>query len=472
MKKLAFVLMVIFAVACKQEKTNVILFVADDLGWMDTGFMGSTIYETPHIDQLAAEGMVYTQAYAGAANCAPSRACLMSGQNSPRHGIYTVGSSERGHEKTRKLIPVSNITVLDDSFITLAEELHDAGYVTATMGKWHLNEDPRTQGFDINYAGGIWGHPAGYFAPFKYPKIEAEEGEHLTDLITAEAIQFIESHKDDPFFLYLPFYAVHTPIQGKQHLIKHYEAKGGNALQNNATYGAMISTMDSCIGSVLSSLDRHNLRDHTLVIFTSDNGGVYQISRQDPLRGGKGSYYEGGIRVPLVFNWPQQIKPGSVSLSRVNNLDFYPTILDVLGIEARNPLLDGRSLKEELLGQDTVPNKPLFYHFPIYLEANKASALSGRDSLFRTRPGAVIIDGDWKLHWYFEDQGLELYHLGNDLSERVNLAAINPEKRNQLLKQLKDWIAITEAPIPDQINLAYDSIFERERIQKWTLSGK
>jgi len=453
--------------ACTTPKPNVILILADDLGWKDVGFMGSQYYETPNLDQLASSGIVFTRAYAGAANCAPSRACLMSGQNTPRHGIYTVNQSDRGNKKTRRLVPTPNTTVLADQFITLGEELEAAGYRTASMGKWHLNEDPRTQGFTVNVAGGKWGHPAGYFAPFAYPDIEAKDGEHLTDLLTQHAIGFIQENRDNPFFLYLPYYAVHTPIQGKPHLIDYYTAKGGDELQHNPVYAAMVATMDSCIGEIVNELDVLNLREKTLILFSSDNGGLYQISRQDPLRGGKGAYYEGGIRVPLVVNWPAEFEPKIHTSNAISNLDFYPTLLDLLGLEPLNNQLDGRSFESVLSGSGDLEQRPIFFHFPIYLEANKSCAPSGRDPLFRTRPGAVVIDGEWKLHWYFEDRAYELYNLKEDIGETKNVANVFPDQLQALQEKLKQWIEDTEAPIPHMKNLDYDAEFEAEKISKW-----
>ncbi|MCD6346823.1 MAG: sulfatase, partial [Bacteroidales bacterium] len=388
--------------------------------------------------------------------------------------IYTVGTSKRGNKKTRRLVPTPNNTVLGDEFITLAEELKKAGYVTASMGKWHVSDSPLTQGFDVNYAGGKWGHPAGYFAPFKYPTIKAKDGDNLTDLLSSKAIEFIRDNQSHPFFLYLPYYAVHSPLQGKKHLVEKFREKGGNELQHNAIYAAMIATMDSCVGEIIREVDKLKLRDKTLIFFTSDNGGVYNVSRQDPLRGGKGTYYEGGIRVPLIASWPGEIEPGVNTQTQVVNMDYYPTLLDFLNLEPMNTLLDGVSFKNALIGTNgdpegdnsSIESRPLFFHFPIYLEANRGSAASGRDPVFRTRPGSVIRYGDWKLHWYFEDNGLELYNLATDLGERTNLAEKNPEKTQELLKMLKKWIKETGAPVPVELNVDYDSTFEQNVINK------
>jgi len=314
-----------------QRSPNVVLIVADDLGWRDVGFMGSDYYETPNLDRLAGEGMVYTQAYASAANCAPSRASLMTGRYTPAHGIYTVSPSERGDPRTRRIIPARNTDSLAHEFYTLAEALRDRGYATVNIGKWHLGKDPRTQGMDVNVGGSYWGHPGSYFAPYQRPDLKAPEGEYLTDRLTSEALAFMREHRNQPFFLYLPFYAVHTPIEAKPVLEEKYRKKGGVDCQSNAAYAAMVDNLDRNIGLLMKQLEDLELEEHTLVIFTSDNGGIRRISCQDPLRAGKGSYYEGGIRVPLLFCWPGKIEAGTRCNQAVINLDFYPTLMDISG---------------------------------------------------------------------------------------------------------------------------------------------
>ncbi|SVE04959.1 uncharacterized protein METZ01_LOCUS457813, partial [marine metagenome] len=244
------------------RKPNVVFFFIDDLGWTDLSFMGSKYYESPHVDKLAKDGMVFMNAYANAPNCAPSRACLMSGKYTPRHGVYTVAGSARGSAKHRKLIPIKNTTVLADEFVTVVEVLQAGGYVTATMGKWHLGKDPTTQGFDVNVAGREWGSPSGggYHSPYKYPNlVNPERGEYLTDRLGSEACKFIETNKDKPFFLYLTHYAVHTPIQAKQELKDKYEKKKPAGDHKNAAYAAMIQSMDESVGAVLATLERLEL---------------------------------------------------------------------------------------------------------------------------------------------------------------------------------------------------------------------
>ncbi|MDN5217417.1 sulfatase [Fulvivirgaceae bacterium BMA12] len=451
--------------SCEQSsptdiKPNVIFINVDDLGWMDAVFQGSNYYETPNIDRLAKEGMVFTQGYAGAANCAPSRACLISGQNTPRHGIYTVGSSERGKAGDRKIIPTPNNEVLPDSVLTMAEMFKMAGYTTGTFGKWHLGDDPMTQGFDVNIGGSHRGNPGknGYFSPYNVDHLEdGPDGEHLTDRLTDEALDFISRNQKNPFFLYLPYYAVHTPILGKQELIDKYKNKKSTEGQSNPVYAAMVETVDDNVGRILTGLETLGLADNTVVIFTSDNGGIRAISSQHPLRAGKGSYYEGGIRVPYIIKWPGTATAGTRSDYPIVNLDFFPTFREMLQIDLQKKLVDGISLMPLLQGQKP-SQRPLFWHFPIYLQAYSQEKDDGRDPLFRTRPGSVIRLGDWKLHQYFEDGAVELYNLKDDLGERNNLVKERPQKTKELLNLLEQWREEVNATVPDELNPAYNPI--------------
>jgi arylsulfatase A-like enzyme len=472
--QLLFLLLLPLLIACnnnnneEQEKVklpNVLFINIDDLGWKDLGYMGNDYHETPNIDKLASEGMIFTNGYAGAANCAPSRACLMSGQTTSRHKIFTVGNSDRGNAKTRKIIPTPNNTILSESTITLAEMFKMAGYKTATMGKWHLGEDAKTQGFDLNVAGSHNGSPGkgGYFSPYhlKYLK-EGPEGEHLADRLTAEAINFLKTNKDSTFFLYLPYYSVHTPLMAKEGLKEKYKIKKGADAEKNETYAAMVETVDNNIGRLLKSLDEQGLSKNTMVVFTSDNGGIRAVSRQEPLRAGKGSYYEGGIRVPYIVRWPGVVEAGAKNATPIVNMDFFPTFMEIAGVQLPNKILDGKNLLPLLKGGE-LDSRPLMFHFPIYLQAYSRKLDHGRDSLFRTRPGSIIIDGDWKLHQYFEDGGLELYNLKNDLGERNNLAQTNPEKSEELLEYLDNWRKEINAPIPTELNPEFDPSFVPKR---------
>lgn len=472
-KLLFFALSVLFAAACvptvtEVEKPNVVFILADDLGWADLGVMGSSYYETPHLDALTAEGMLFRQAYAGAANCAPSRACLLSGYNTPRHGIYTVGNSDRGDARTRQLVPTPNHETLADSIYTLAELFRDQGYATGMMGKWHLGDDPTTQGFQTNVGGSHRGNPGseGYFSPYRIDFIEdGPAGEYLTDRLTDEAIAFVHDHQDTPFFLYLPFYTVHTPLMGKDSLVQKFAQKSDTPGQQNAEYAAMIASLDANVGRLLAELDKSGLRENTLVVFTSDNGGIRAISRQDPLRAGKGSYYEGGIRVPIIVRWPGHIAPGSQCNTPVTNLDFYSTLQRIIGSDNGILTGDGTDISPLFAGQ-TIPTRPLFWHFPVYLQAYDPLHDGGRDPLFRTRPGSVVRQGVWKLHEYFEDGALELYHLEEDPGETRNLALVQPEKAQELHRRLIQWRTDTHAPVPVTRNPAYDAGYEQQALNE------
>ena len=373
---LAFFALVTSAFAAKP---NVVFFYIDDMGWTDVGYMYDHLgrkqrfYETPNIDRLAEQGMMFTDAYANAPNCAPSRACLMSGQYGPRHGIYTVGDPRRGNHKFRKLEPITNKTVLDDRFITIAEALKSNGYVTATMGKWHLGADPCSQGFDVNIAGKTWGSPSGggYHSPLNYPNLVVKgKGVYLTDALTEKAVEFIEDNKDKPFFLYLTHYAVHTPIQGKQQLVQKYKAKKTTAHHKNAAYAAMIESVDDSVGAVLAKLDALKLADNTIVLFFSDNGGFMGATSNHPLRGAKGMLYEGGIREPLIAKWPGVTEPGSICSEPVIGIDIYPTLLEATKTKRpRDYALDGISLVPLWRDAKAKLDRPsIFWHFPCFLQ--------------------------------------------------------------------------------------------------------
>lgn len=458
---LVFVLFLTLRLKATTEKPNIIFILIDDLGWKDVSYMGSDFYETPNIDKLAAQGVVFTNAYAPAANSAPSRACMLSGQYTPRHGIYTVGSSERGASHTRKLIPTPNNNHLADSVVTIADMLKTADYKTVSIGKWHVSDDPCTQGFDINIGGSHAGHPKSYFSPYKNPNLkDGPKGEYLTDRLTSEATDFIRenSSKDNnsPFFLYLPYFTVHTPLQGKEELIEKYKKKKGVPGQQNPVYAAMVESADTNIGRILETLEQKRITDNTLVIFFSDNGGIAATSSQKPLRAGKGSYYEGGIREPLVMRWPNKFPQGKVIDEPILGIDFYPTILEAANIKKDNHhLLDGVSLISHITENKALEREALFWHFPIYLEAYSPKLDESRDPLFRTRPGSVIRKGKWKLHEYFENGDLELYNLESDLGEQHNLAEEMPEKAKELHLMLKQWRKDTGAPVPNQLNPDY-----------------
>ncbi len=451
----------------QDQRPNVVFLHIDDLGWTDLGYMGSDYYETPNIDQLSEEGLIFTNAYAGAANSAPSRANLLTGMNSPRHGIYTVNSPDRGHPKTRQLIASANADSIMHDDVTLGHLFRKNGYKTCAIGKWHLSSSPVHNGFHINIGGDNRGNPGrdGYFAPYNIANIEqGPEGEYLTDRLTDEAIQFIEENRESPFFLYMSYYTVHTPLQGKEHVVEKYRQKEGTDVHNNPVYAAMIESMDENVGRILTRLDDFGLTDNTLIVYLSDNGGIRSISRQDPLRAGKGSYYEGGIRVPMILKWSSHIRPG-ITDEPVTNLDFFPTFMSVLGVEMGQKVLDGDDLTPLFTG-GTLEKRPLFWHFPIYLQRYAGEEDQGRDPLFRTRPGSVMRYGKWKLHEYFEDGAIELYNLASDPGETNNLVDTYPEKTGELVQMLTHWREETNAPVPTERNPEYDARFEKMQIER------
>jgi len=436
---------------------NILYINADDLGVMDVGY-ASPRYHTPNIDRFRAEGMLFSEGYAPAANCAPSRACVMSGQTGPRHGVYTVASSERGKAKDRKLIPIKNTSHLALDNTTIAGALQAGGYKTIHLGKWHVGKDPLKQGFDVNIGGDQSGTPrGGYFTPFKGGSMKGynadyPEGTHRVDIFADQAIKFLRENRDHPFFMHMAYYSVHTKLELVPEFKELYEGK-----DVDLKYATMITKMDEGIGKILDELERLGLAKNTLVVFSSDNGGICEISRQTPYRAGKGSYFEGGIRVPLVMRWPGHITPGSTCKVPVSGIDFFPTFLDVTGVPLpAGKKLDGTSLVPLMSGKGAFPERTLFWHFPIYLQSYGGKADDSHDPLFRTRPGSALRQGKWKLHEYFENGTVELYDLDADMGERSNVADKYPEKAQELLALLKKWREDTGAPVPTELNPEYD----------------
>ncbi len=444
--------------SCHQQsgRPNFVFFLIDDLGWKDVGYMGSEFYETPNIDRLARQSMIFTNAYANAPNCAPTRACLLSGQYSPRHGVYTVNSSARGEAPLRKLIPVANSKTLDPQIITFAELLNRAGYTCASIGKWHLGKDPqhgpRAQGFDLNIGGNRSGHPKSYFSPYDNPELpDGPAGEYLTDRLTDEAISFIEQNHNNPFFLYFPHYGVHLPLQAKEELVEKYKQKPAAVTHHNPRYAAMIESVDQSVGRILNKLDSAHLSQNTVVIFYSDNGGHGAVTSMAPLRGSKGMLYEGGIRVPATVRWPNKIPAGSICDEPVISVDFFPTIMDMANIKCETiPPLDGKSLLPLLTAtKQTLNRKALYWHFPAYLQSYLG------DRTWRTTPVSVIRKGDWKLLEFFEDNQLELYHLKKDIGEQNNLVNKAPNRAQSLHCDLIRWREKLNAPVPTNPNPLY-----------------
>lgn len=454
------------------SRPNVLFIYLDDFGWKDAGFMGSDFYETPVLDRLASQGMVFTNAYSGAANCAPARACLLSGQYSPRHRIFNVGTGPRGKKEYRRLLHIPGTSTLDPEIKTWAQVIQDSGYRTGTIGKWHLSNNPKSYGFDFNFAGSHPGSPPkGYYPPFNNPDLKnAPPGEYLTDRLSDEAVKFIRREQDQPWFLYLPHFAVHTPLHARKDLVAKYEQKQPGDLHHHVTMATMIQAVDEGVGKIVDVLEELNLTQKTIIVFSSDNGGLASATDMAPLRGYKGTYYEGGIREPFFVKWPGVVKPGTQSEEPITGVDFYPTFCEMLGVKPPvGQPADGVSLVPLLKGEvKSLGSRPLFWHFPAYLQAGRAAeSKESRDPLFRTRPCSIIRLGDWKLHQYFEDGGIELYNLKNDPGEATNLSKSHPDKKRELLSQLQKWQQEINAPIPDQPNPDFDLKVEQRALRSF-----
>jgi arylsulfatase A-like enzyme len=470
-----FCVVVATTTAVAAEKPNILFIFLDDFGWKDTSYMGSDFYETPHLDKLAAEGMIFTDAYSCAANCAPARACLLSGQYTPRHQIYNVGTGPRGNAKHRKLLHIAGTDTLDPRITTWAHQLQEAGYTTATMGKWHLSNDPLPYGFDVNIGGThSGGPPRGYYPPHgKAPGLQdAPRGEYVTDRLSDEAIKFIRANKDKPWALYLTHFAVHTPLNAKKELVEKYEAKKKGKLHDHVAMATMIQAVDDGVGRIQAALEELDLTDNTVVIFFSDNGGYGPATDMTPLKGYKGTYYEGGIREPFFVKWPGVVKPGTKSAEPIIGVDLYPTLCEIAGANLpQDQPVDGVSLLPLLRDEkETFGDRPLYWHFPAYLQSY-AVWNEQRDPLFRSRPCSIIRVGDWKLHQYFEDDGLELYNLRDDIGETTNLAVQEPKTTQQLLAQLESWRAKVKAPVPTKPNPSYDAQDEARAIAAKSAKG-
>ncbi|MCH6255114.1 sulfatase [Puniceicoccaceae bacterium K14] len=454
-------------------KPNILFILLDDFGWRDAGFMGSDFYETPVIDQLASESVVFTNAYAAAANCAPSRASLLSGQYSPRHEIYNVGTKPRGSAACRRLEHISGKEFLDAESDTWANVAQKAGYVTGMIGKWHLSEDPLDYGFSFNLGGDHRGSPPeGYYSPHvDAPGLgEAPEGEYITDRLNDEALKFIERNKGKSWLLYLSHFAVHTPLDAKKELLDKYREKTPGELHSHVNMATMVECLDQGIGRILDGISRLGLDENTIIIFSSDNGGFGPATDMYPLRGYKGTYYEGGIRVPLVVKWPGVGRSGIRVDNPVTGVDLYPTLCDMMRHDLpADQVIDGRSLRPLLEGSEVERvEQPLFWHFPAYLQSYSGVFDEQRDPLFRSRPCSIVRLGDWKLHYYYEDQEMLLFNLKMDIGENENVAGTFPGKASKLKRLLDDWISVTEAAVPVAKNPLFDAEAERLAIEKFT----
>jgi len=439
------------------QRWNVIFVLIDDLGATDFNCTGSRFYETPHIDQLAAQGMRFTQGYAACTVCSPTRAAIMTGKYPARLHIT---DWIKGHNRPKAKLRIPDWTMyLPLEEVTIAERLHSAGYATAHVGKWHLGDPPyypEHQGFDLNIGGTHLGSPGSYFWPYgkennRVPLEGGQEGEYLTDRLTDEAIRFIEQHKDRPFFLYFAHYAVHTPLQAKPDLIAHYEKKLADALakgddlsgQQCPVYAAMIHSLDENIGRLMECLERLRIADRTVVFLTSDNGGLVlpacqkrPVTHNIGLRAGKGSAYEGGVRVPWIVRWPGVVAPGSLCDEPVISIDAYPTILEITGVaDAEGHTSDGISIVPLLRQEGNFPKRAIYWHYPHYHPGGAT-------------PYSAVRDGDWKLIEFFEDNHVELYNLKDDPEESQDLASRLPEKAESLRTKLHRWREEINAQLP------------------------
>ena len=483
MQKLKMLLIILLAgfvgISCqsaqqkKKKQPNVILIVADDLGWMDLGYSGSRFYETPNIDAMAASGMIFTDAYAASPVCSPTRSSIMCGKTPARTGNTDwFGAPQPGTDfpawmghKNRQMDPAAYKAYMPLEEITIAEALKAHGYKTFIAGKWHLGHDEKYwsehQGFEINKGAFSMGHPPvndkadGYFSPYGNPRLnDGPKGEYLPYRLVDETRTFIKENKDKPFFVYYPLYLVHTPLQAKEKLIAKYQQKRDSlrltdkfiefgdrklrTIQSNVAYAAMIEAMDRVIGKVAKEIKESGIEDNTIIIFTADNGGLSTNSAPTsnlPLKGGKGWMYEGGIRVPMLIVWPGNTKANSQCSEPVITTDFYQTIVEMTGISKPRQLDDGKSLVPLLKQEKGFERKALFWHYPHYSPQG-------------AKPASAIRSGDWKLIRNYETDQVELYNLKDDLGETKNLSKKKRKMKQRLENKLEEWLKEVDASMP------------------------
>lgn len=478
-----------------EQKPNVLFIMIDDYGWADVGYNGSKFYETPNIDRLASEGMVFTNGYAPAPISSPTRVSVLTGKYPARNGItdwipgYQYGLNEKQLSKYKMIAPEMPLNMPLEEVI-IPEAMKENGYSTYHIGKWHCAEDslyyPQYQGYDVNIGGWLKGSPNGikrsqggkgaYFSPYRNPYLpDGPDGEYLTDRLGDEAIKLIDASKSKPFFMYLAFYAVHTPIEAKPEYVEYFKKKAHKmrldeiqpftkdldwyknadhkawhwkerVVQSDAEYAALIYSMDENIGRVLDALKKKGLDKNTIVCLLSDNGGLSTAEGSPtcnfPLRAGKGWLYEGGIREPFLIKYPKVVEAGSVCHNPVIGVDFYPTILELAGLPLKpEQHVDGVSLVPFLKGDRTFDRGPIFWHYPHY---------GGKGDT----PGGAIRMGDYKLIEFYEDNHVELYNLRTDISETRDLSKEKPEVAADLLKRLHDWRKACGAKMP-KINPNY-----------------
>jgi len=447
-----------------KEKLNIVFVIIDDLGWTDVGCYGNKFHETPNIDRLAKEGMRFTNAYAAAPVCSPTRASIMSGQYPARVGIT---DWIMGHWRpwAKLVVPINRQQHLPLETVTVAEALKPAGYVSGIFGKWHLSWPhelkyyPDKQGFDstLVYEGGKNPEHPTHFEFKTWPQLDLTKDDYLAEVLTDKSEEFMQANKDRPFFLCLSHFAVHIKLEARKELIEKYKKKPKPPTGvNNPIYAAMVEHVDDSLGRIVKKLDELNIAERTVVIFYSDNGAVYKsyygelISTNAPLRGDKGTLYEGGIRVPLIVRWPGVVQPGSTCDTPVSSMDFYPTFLDIAGVKpGKNQVLDGCSIVGELKQTAVLKRDAIYWHYPHY---------------HHSKPVGAIRQGNWKLIEFFEDGKIELYNLADDIGEKNNLATKMPDKALALQKKLAKWRKSVGAAMPT-VNPDYDPARE----QQWGL---
>lgn len=446
------------------KRPNIVFFLVDDLGWADVGCYGSTFYETPNIDALAASGVKFSAGYAACPVCSPTRASILTGRHPVRLDITDwIPGYVAGHDDHPRFAHINDRDELSLDEITIAEALKEYRYQTFFAGKWHLGDKgflPQDQGFDFNLGGHHKGSPpGGYYSPFRNPQLaDREEGEYLTERLTDESVSFLASRNpDQPFLLYLSYYNVHTPIQPYKKRYDHYLEKANRnfpatvdsicerngfsrSRQDNPKYASMVAAIDDSLGKILQRLEELKLSDNTVVVFFSDNGGLCTSRKTGPtcnlpLRSGKGWLYEGGIRVPMIVKAPGVASAGTTCDLPVSSVDFFPTLLDLAKVPTqKNHIVDGESLTPLLSGEE-MPSRPLYWHYPHYHGST-------------WRPGAAIRDGDWKLIEFYEHDEVELYNLKDDIGERQNLAGAEPQRTEALRVKLSTWQKEIKAKMP------------------------
>lgn len=433
-----------------QQRPNFLFILVDDMGWADLEGYGSDLHRTPRIDALADTGMRFTNAYSASPVCSPTRASIMTGKHPAKLHMTVWREAARRPPLNRPLVPPITEDSLPHDEVTIAEVLHDAGYMTAHVGKWHLGTAeyyPQTQGFDYNVGGTLWGAPQTFFYPYSGSQTFSglryvphmgggQEGEYLTDRLTSEAIRILRNERDKPFFMHLAFHTVHTPIEGKPAVVDSYRKVIRETMRHrNPHYAAMVQSLDENVGRVLDTLDDLGVADNTVIILTSDNGGYVnkfdgmQVTDNSPLRSGKGSLYEGGIRVPAIIRWPAVTQPGTESDTPISSIDYYRTILSMAGLPGdreHNRTVDGIDLAPLLRDPDHKPDRAaLYFHYPHYYAT--------------TTPVSALRVGHWKLLRYYEDSRIELYNLAEDLGEQRNLAGEEQEIASALAERLEAW---------------------------------